>query len=418
MSSRQRLKTSNDDSIANKGLRSKGDFSIQDLTLLDLFPYNPSYSFNGFRSLIGVLMSLWFLFAVLLRVVTTSIEFHQSNPWIVSKNKPIEELDEDLNLQNRMTIGVKLSSGGQVINDNTMFKIHLEQGILAGPNRVRYNPLTNSTGEITTTSGLITYRDLTIVGGYINPADINEGYLLRGDLPLPIFKFVRIRVEQCRNTTRREPDFSYSVTGSTTGGPGVPCAGQAEIDEMKRNANFEVLAMETQLDPDSWDHVSEFLFMLERQFRSGVFMRHQFFVQVTKVDHLSRYILDENKHNDRYFKIVREDESVSDESLVVEHDLEQHHYLQEYVFRLERVFVEELRDHISIYAMFESWSASGLFFALVFGLSGWLYNRHSFRQQTKGLDIRKMDKDQFDKYGRLVDKSFQMPRELQDMQAE
>ena len=37
--------------------------------------------------------------------------------------------------------------------------------------------------------------------------------------------------------------------------------------------------------------------------------------------------------------------------------------------------------------------------------------------EVRGLDIRKLDRDQFTPFGRLIDKSFQMPREYQDMSA-
>ena len=35
--------------------------------------------------------------------------------------------------------------------------------------------------------------------------------------------------------------------------------------------------------------------------------------------------------------------------------------------------------------------------------------------RVKGLDLRDISRDQFDQFGRLTDKSFQIPRELQDM---
>ena len=38
--------------------------------------------------------------------------------------------------------------------------------------------------------------------------------------------------------------------------------------------------------------------------------------------------------------------------------------------------------------------------------------------QVRGLDIRKLDKGQFTQFGRLIDKSFQMPREYQCMAAD
>ena len=55
---------------------------------------------------------------------------------------------------------------------------------------------------------------------------------------------------------------------------------------------------------------------------------------------------------------------------------------------------------------------------LVFGLSARQYNTYHFNRQVRGLDIRKLDKGQFTPLGRLIDKSFQMPREYQCMAAD
>jgi hypothetical protein len=38
--------------------------------------------------------------------------------------------------------------------------------------------------------------------------------------------------------------------------------------------------------------------------------------------------------------------------------------------------------------------------------------------QVRGLDLRKLDRAQFTIFGRLIDKSFQMPREYQGMSAD
>ena len=39
-------------------------------------------------------------------------------------------------------------------------------------------------------------------------------------------------------------------------------------------------------------------------------------------------------------------------------------------------------------------------------------------RQVRGLDLRKLDRAQFTQFGRLIDKSFQMPREYQGMSAD
>jgi hypothetical protein len=62
--------------------------------------------------------------------------------------------------------------------------------------------------------------------------------------------------------------------------------------------------------------------------------------------------------------------------------------------------------------------AIAAFLYMVFGLSSRQYNAYRFNQQVRGLDIRKLDRGQFTPFGRLIDKSFQMPREFQCMTAD
>jgi len=52
---------------------------------------------------------------------------------------------------------------------------------------------------------------------------------------------------------------------------------------------------------------------------------------------------------------------------------------------------------------------------MVFSVIASRWNHWSFLQQVKGLDLRDLTRDQFDQFGRLVDTSFQVPRELCQM---
>ena len=58
------------------------------------------------------------------------------------------------------------------------------------------------------------------------------------------------------------------------------------------------------------------------------------------------------------------------------------------------------------------------FLYLVLGMTAHQYNTFHFARQVRGLDLRKLDKAQFTQFGRLIDKSFQMPREFQGMTAD
>ena len=62
--------------------------------------------------------------------------------------------------------------------------------------------------------------------------------------------------------------------------------------------------------------------------------------------------------------------------------------------------------------------ASICFFYLLFYFVAHRWNAAHFLQQIKGLDLRDLTRDQFDQFGVLTDRSFQVPRELQDMQVD
>lgn len=80
--------------------------------------------------------------------------------------------------------------------------------------------------------------------------------------------------------------------------------------------------------------------------------------------------------------------------------------------------IHQRREKTSLFKLFEQWGAIGAFLFIFFGMTAQAWNRYSFNKQIEGLDLRKMDKEQFTKFGKLIDKSFQMPREYQDMNAD
>ena len=73
------------------------------------------------------------------------------------------------------------------------------------------------------------------------------------------------------------------------------------------------------------------------------------------------------------------------------------------------------RKFLSVFELVESWGGSICFFYILFSIVAHRWNTVHFAQQVKGLDLRDLTRDQFDQFGRLADKSFQVPRELQDM---
>eukprot|EP00298_Acanthocystis_sp_HF-20_P001696 c12118_g1_i1.p1 GENE.c12118_g1_i1~~c12118_g1_i1.p1 ORF type:complete len:410 (+),score=161.45 c12118_g1_i1:72-1301(+) len=389
--------------------RSEGSHGWRDITFLDLFPYNPHYSFNGFRSLFGASLSILFLFAVFLRVVTQVQTFVSSDPVITNKVLGISTFDTLFPLPQ---IGAKIVIDGRSYSNPRVLKLYFEQATLQAGTSVRYSSLGSKSCSIADPAGVVEYTSLLCptVTGYVF-----------GDFSLEQFQYVRVRVEQCVNvTTWNATTFTYDVTGSTTGGDGIEnsCLSESEVESTLSNAVLLVYVTETELLPDAWTKESQHIYTIQRVLPSSLFISHQIFLAITRVYFTARYVFETYNTKAGYAAIGREDEMLSDITTTVGEDNLFHINRIEVILRLDRVYTQQVRDHISIYTLFESISASFLFFIGAFGSLAWFINRHYFLEQTRGLDIRKMDKDQFDKYGRLVDKSFQMPRELQDMQAE
>jgi len=288
-------------------------------------------------------------------------------------------------------------------------KIYFEQASLSRTG-ITYTDLLSQSCSFDDPNGIIRYSDLL--------CPINQPHLL-GDFALTNFQFARIRVEQCVNTTAFSSiTFEEEVTGSTTGGVGVPCQDPDTIQSILTRAVIQVFMRETALAPNSWRATYSYIYWIQRPFLDSSVLTHQFRYNVEHVHFESRFVFDKFRKRERYYTIASEDESLGDMALVSDQSGVWHLNRMFFIFRLDRRYVQQIRDHLPIYDLFESSAASFVFFTGVFGTAGWLINRYLFMEQTKGLDIRKMDRDQFDKFGRLVDKSFQMPRELQDMQAE
>ena len=66
--------------------------------------------------------------------------------------------------------------------------------------------------------------------------------------------------------------------------------------------------------------------------------------------------------------------------------------------------------------MYPSTPLQAVFFYMVFSMIASRWNVWRFMHQVKGLDLRDLTREQFDSLGRLVDTSFQVPRELGQMQ--
>lgn len=73
------------------------------------------------------------------------------------------------------------------------------------------------------------------------------------------------------------------------------------------------------------------------------------------------------------------------------------------------------RSYLPLFSLVESWGASTVFFYIIFSVVTLRWNRVRFNAQIKGLDLRDLSRGQFNHFGRLIDNSFQVPRELLEM---
>ena len=70
---------------------------------------------------------------------------------------------------------------------------------------------------------------------------------------------------------------------------------------------------------------------------------------------------------------------------------------------------------MSVFSLLEAWGATICFFYGVSSIFASRWNRVHFDRQVKGLDLRDLTREQFDRFGRLVDRSFQVPTEMQGL---
>ena len=216
------------------------------------------------------------------------------------------------------------------------------------------------------------------------------------------FAFVRARLIRCNNGT--------DIEGKPL--PGM-CMMPSEIDRLVYNGVLYLFEQEEDM------RVNDLVpFMRIRQWRrefvSGLHLSTDVYFTIRQVIRDARFIFDAylpGFQSGLSFMLLDDyQETYTD----FDEDAAQY---SAFYFRLSREMVVQRRSNVSLFALFEAWGAIGFFLYLVFGLTAIKWNTWRFNRQVRGLDIRKLDRDQFTPFGRLIDKSFQMPREYQDMSA-
>ena len=230
----------------------------------------------------------------------------------------------------------------------------------------------------------------------------NAAYL-QGDFHDVTFAFVRARLARCDNGT--------DVEGKPL--PGM-CMMPSEIDQVVYEGVLYMFEQETDMrvdDPSPFLRIRQW----RREFMSGVHISTDVFFTVRQVTREAQYIFDAYMPGFQAGSSFTLLHSTQETYTNFEEEAAQY---AAFYFRLAPELIRQRRSYTSLFGLFESWGAIAAFLYLVLGMTAHQYNTFHFARQVRGLDLRKLDKAQFTQFGRLIDKSFQMPREFQGMTAD
>jgi hypothetical protein len=368
-----------------------------DLQWMDQFPYYPAYRYHAYRSCCGACSSILLVSILLLRVFS-SLSDYLHRPPIVTEAR--EQFPRDSPTQYLLPrVGVQFRENGwRPFSDPRYLRIIFEQGIISMSGNVTYIDLGTKECAFVDKDGRL------IADGALCPlASGSAAAYVQGDFHDTTFGFVRARLARCDNGTDAE--------GKPL--PGM-CMMPHEIDRLVYEGVLYMFEQETDMRVDD---AEPFLRIRQwrREFVTGVHITTDVFFTVRQVIKEAQYIFD------AYMPGFQ-----AGSSFTLLHDFQETYtdFEEEaaqygaFYFRLASELIRQRRSYTSLFALFESWGAIAAFLYLVLGMTARRYNTYQFNRQVRGLDIRKLDKGQFTPFGRLIDKSFQMPRELQCMTAE
>lgn len=379
-------------------MRDRQASHCRDLFLsIDQFPYYPSYRYHAYRSCCGALSSVLLVGILLLRVFS-SLSDYVGRPPIVTEAR--EQFPRDSSQQHLLPrIGVQFRQNGwKPFADPRYIRVIFEQGVISMSGNVSYVDLGTKECAFVDKDGRL------IADGAVCPlASGSAAGYVQGDFHDTTFGFVRARLARCDN-------------GTDTEGKPLPgmCMMAHEIDRLVYEGVLYMFEQETDMRVDD---AAPFLRIRQwrREFMTNVHITTDVFFTVRQVVKEAQYIFD------AYMPGFQ-----AGSSFILLHDFQETYtdFEEEaaqyaaFYFRLASEMIRQRRSFTSLFSLFESWGAIAAFLYLVFGLTARQYNSYKFSRQVRGLDIRKLDKGQFTPFGRLIDKSFQMPREYQCMAAD
>lgn len=390
---------------------------LGNLTYLDMFPYRPAYEFNGFRTAFGAVCTLLFLFAITLNVMTEIGQYLVAPPIVKESYHLLSKYEESITIPVPQ-IGIRFREDG---NKGFYNERYFKFVFLQGESTRGAAPILRDAGlmscSIPDPDGLVNYPELKCpVSDMSMQGSDNSEY----------FRFSRVVVEQCVNWTKWDRTINDEVlhVGSTTS-DGALCAPQTEIDAKLRAGTFTVLFMESDMRTDTDDEIIlKWIRKTTKHALQNVHTMFTSYVQLKKIDTVTRYPFSSGDEQTNFLQQTSQEVALADLAETYnpcDTNLdckEPHLYRLGFQWRLDSIYRKQIREPVSLYTLLEAFGGVTFFFLVIFGGAATYVNKSIFQQQTKGLDLRKLDASQFDKFGNLIDKSFQMPRELQDMTAE
>ena len=368
---------------------------------LDIFGYEPDYTFPGYRSNTGAWISVLLACSVMLRVSTRMIDYINPTP-IISENRLMFERD--------MTSGFRLPTFGFIFKktgwrpfyDPTYFTFKFEQGTSGRASNSSYVDLGDEPCSFVDSHGRIIEDEARcpsipgeVVGNFFDST----------------FRFVHVSINRCHNGTDSQGRAQ----------PG-PCRRPDEIDDLIYEGTVTLAIAQSDLDPGSTTEYTQLL-NIKKQFTRGIHGTYDNYFTVRQVTLLPRAFfdaLDTEKMNRKYVVLDSQEASFTDfrSELLGKWNQVDPNFVAQYgafFLMLSEEKLDQQRRLLSVFELVESWGASFCFFYIVFSVVAARWNKVHFMQQIKGLDLRELTRDQFDQFGRLVDRSFQVPRELQDL---
>ena len=381
--------------------RMKRLLTALDIRHADIFGYEPDYTFPGYRSRCGAFTTVLLMFAVLLRVATRGLDF--LNPQaIISENRLLFERDMQEAFELPKFGLVFKRTGWKPFYDPTYFTFRFQQGISGRASNSTYQDLGDRPCSFVDAHGRIIEDEArcpdltgTVLGNFFDDR----------------FRFIHVAIARCHNGTDA---MGRSMPG--------PCRRPDEIDALIYEGTVTLAIAQRDLDiPATQEY--QHLITLKKQFKRNWHATYDLYFTVRFVTIQPRAFFDSlDAEQMRREFVVHERTEVSFTDFrpvkLGKWNKEDPTYVPQYgafFLMLSEERLDQQRSFLSTFELVESWGASVCFFYFLLMTIAYRWNRNHFLQQIKGLDLRDLARDQFDQFGKLIDKSFQVPREMQDM---